>query len=208
MDLSRTLDVMAKQILNVVNLLKDIIVSPKRVFKKINNEQLSFEIYIIFLLGAVLPFIKTFFIKKVQFTFFESDIFDAVFSLIGNPKITWVLHYISFFLYVLVIGAFCKLLFAQAKIGKLLLCLMIISGIGILLQIAFIIFRLFLPIDWYLFFNYFTFFWCSFLAIMAIKYSQNKSLGVSILLFILPALPFILIFGSAGIFPSIAWLTF
>jgi hypothetical protein len=193
-------------ILNIGVLFKDIIVSPRRAFARINSEKFNFDVGVVFFLGSVPPLIKSFSVDSAQFTFFNDSNIDAFISLINNPKIVWLLHYLSFFAYISVTGFLCRVFFPAPRIKKLLFSFMAISGAGMLMQIGFIFLRLFLPEHLHLYYGYLTFFWCSFLAVMAIKQSQNGSLKRAVIVFVLTTIPFLFVFGSGGIFPSIAWL--
>lgn len=187
-------------------LFRDIIFSPRDVFKRIKSGAFLYEAVVLFIAGSIAPFFKTSLLTETRFTFFENDMLNEALSLLCAPKIAWVLHYISFFLFLLAIWILCKL-FTQPKIRSLFLCLMVISGIGIFMQVVVFAFRLIFSDSLNLVFNYLAFAWCIILSVMAIKYSQNVSLGRSTILFILPAVPVIFIFGYAGILPYLAWLT-
>ena len=194
-------------LIDTIGLFKDLVVSPRKAFNTITREEANFEVCIIFCLGSIPPLIKTLFIDSVRIVFFDSSTLDAILNMINNPQIVWALHFCSFFAYVILIGFLCRIFLGESRTKRLLLCFMAISGVGIIMQIGFIFLRFIMPADFYIYYSYLAFLWCCFLAVMAIRYSQNSSIKASVLLFLLPSMPFLIIFGSGGLFPSLAWLT-
>ena len=187
-------------------LLRDIVVCPIDLIKKVNKGQLSYEVIFVFVLGAIMTFSKTFYMNKLNITFFEDPKTNKLLSLLSIPQVKWVFGYICFFLFVLSISGLSKLFISEAKLKMLFLSLMSISGIGVIMQVAFFALSLVFSRDMNLILSYVVFLWCVVLAILAIRHSQNLSLVKAIPLFAIPAVVFIFIGGFSAVVPYLAWL--
>jgi len=195
-----------RQTIIVIQLLKDIVIRPRRLFEQISNGKLSREVYITFGLGAFITFSKTFALKQHEINFFNNYHLNQILSLLSNPQIKWVLLYIFYFLFLFLIFSLCKFFFKQAKWKPLLLSLMSISGIGVISQILFFLFNFIFPKNLSAILSYLIFLWVAFLSVWAIKYSQNLPVTKSIILFLISALPIIFIIRLVGISPYLAWI--
>lgn len=197
---------MPNKILSMLNLLKDIIVAPKRVFQKINENQLSFEVYIVFSIGAFVTFLKTLRLESQRIHVFETEKINEALSLLSVPQIKWVFTYIGFFLFIFMLFIFSRILFKRASIKSLFLCIMSISGIGLLLQAVFFLFHYVLPSNINFFLTHIAFAWVVLISLLAIKYSQDISIAKSLVLFVIAGLPTIFFAGLPGISPYLSWL--
>jgi len=197
---------MFKKILSVVNLLRDIIVSPIKVFERINKDQLSFEVYIIFLLGALVTFLRTLRLEGQSIHFFETERINKVLSFLAVPQIKWGFTYITFFLFILILYLFSKIFLKRIRPKPLFLCLMSISGVGLIMQALFFVFHYIFSQNVNFFLTYIAFAWVVILSLLAIKCSQEISIGKSLFLFVIAGLPTIFIAGLTGISPYLAWM--
>lgn len=189
-------------------MLKNMIFHPMNVYETINREQ-DYEVivYVFFILSVLITFIKTFSRKRIRINFFETNMLNAFLSFLNIPQIKWILMYLSYFIFILIICFFCKLLFNKLNKKLLFISLMSISGLGVLTQIIFTVLNLILygnKIN--LIFIYIIYIWGFVLSIMAIKYSQNFSIGKSALIFFISATPISIVIGFVGVLPYFAWL--
>ena len=201
-------DALIKQALNVAKFLKNIVFDPTGVFNKLKKGQLVFETYVVFLIGASITFFKTIRLRGRSIHFFEDRSVSQILSFFAIPQVKWVFVYIIYFLFVLILSISGRIFFKRIEFRPLFLCLMSISGIGIILQAVFFVLHYIIPQNINFYLTYVAFVWVVVLSLLAIKYSQEISISKSLLLLIIAGLPIIFIAGLTGISPYLAWLNF
>jgi hypothetical protein len=194
---------------NIVYLIKETMLSPRRLFENIRDGKFTREIYISFFCGALLTFVKSLLINRKSFasTFFTNDVLNSLVVLLNNPQVYWFVGYVGYFIFILLVLAMCKLFNKQAVLKPVALAIMSLGGLGVTMQILFYVLK-FTPLhNLILFVGYLVFLWVVFLSITAIKTTQNMSYPKAIICFLIPALPAIFMAALTGIAPYLAWLT-
>jgi hypothetical protein len=192
---------------NLFNLFKNIIISPQEVFENIKEEQIQFEVYLIFFLSAIVTFLKTFKLEGQRINFFETKDTNEILAFLSIPIIKWVSVYIIFFFFILLIYWLSNFFLGKVKFKHLMLCLMSVSGLGLILQAVFFVFHYILTTKTEFILSYIAFSWVAAVSFFATRYIIAASFFKSILIFIISALPILFMTGLAGISPYLAWLT-
>jgi hypothetical protein len=189
-------------------LIKDVVLSPRRMF----SHEISYEpikgIVILFLTGLLITLLKTFApAKKVSaVTFFGSSALNSVFSSLSNPQIVWLVVYAAYFIFILLILLMCKLLNGRVEAKSLVLSLISVSAIGVLLQVICYALKYIVPFNVIVVCGYAAYLWIAFVSVLAIKASQKMSAIKAVVCFILPAIPVTIFAGLPAISPYLAWL--
>jgi hypothetical protein len=194
---------------NTILLFKNIILKPKHLFINIKSDEFIKEIDIIFIFSAVVTLIKSFMVQHETFTysFYKSEFLNWAIEFLNNAQVSLFVIYLSYFIVLYIIFIFCRLFKNNIKYKNLALSFMAISAIGILMQIIFLIFSIF--ISEYILDICFKLIlvWIVYLSIMAVKLSQDLTLLQAVICFMVPALPFTLFINVLSIAPYLAWLT-
>jgi hypothetical protein len=190
-------------------LIKDVVLSPRRVF----SHEISYEptrgVVILFLTGLLITLLKTFAPAKKVFavTFFKSSTLNSAFSSLNNPQIIWLVLYAAYFMFILLTLLMCKLLNGRVQARSLVLSLISVCAIGVLLQVICYVLKFIVPLNVIVLCGYAAYIWIAFVSMMAIKASQKMSALKAAVCFILPAIPVTIFAGLPAISPYLAWLT-
>lgn len=189
------------------HLIKDVVFKPRDVFENISKGRLAKETLIVFCLGALLPFFKSFNFKSQHINFYASPWKNHLFSILSIPQVTWLVSYAAYFSFLLIVFCVCKVFSRDANFITLMVSFMAISSIGIAGQVFFYILKFILAKDFLLFGFYVLFLWAILLFLRAIKSTQKISTLKSLISILFPAIVIIGIMGLTGITPYLAWLT-
>jgi len=193
--------------METIRLIIEVVLRPTRAFENIRNGKSAREVYIVFCIGAILTFLKSFLMKKHTMTFFEDNRINAIFTLLSIPQLQWGIMYVSYFVFIGVIFFISNKLNKQAKFKNSTLVLMSISSIGCIAQPVFYIVLFVLPREVVHFANLMVCLWALFLSLLAVKTIQDVSfLRAAAWLFIV-AVPLIFLFRFPGVLPYLAWLS-
>ncbi|MBI9090008.1 MAG: hypothetical protein JEZ12_12390 [Desulfobacterium sp.] len=187
-------------------ILKNIIFSPNRIFKKIGKGEYDFAVYFLFGMSGLITFFKSFGIKTYKNNYFVNEHFNILMSFFNIPQIKWLFAFISFFLFVFFMKILCLFLLKKCKKKHLMLGLLSVSSAGILLQIVFSVLHYILSQTFIYILSYIAFIWIVCLSIMAIKNSQDTSYVKSAMIYIFSGLPVFLVIGLTGLAPFLLWL--
>lgn len=182
-----------------LELLKNIIINPSKIFKKISDYDLI--IYLFFCLSCIITLCKSFYIERNLFNFFDNEILNCILSFFNIPQVGWFIALLSFFLFIYLIGVLSNLFLKRYNKKELILCLLSISSIGIMMHVIFIVLHYFISNQTLILFRKVSFVWIIFLSIIAIKNSQKTSYMKSFFIFIISGLLPIIITGFAGFAP-------
>ena len=193
-------------VMNFLKILKDIMIAPERVFHRISSMPMKREVLTLFLVGAVFTFTKSFGAKAQRINFWADSRVNEILSFFSIPQIKWLIAYISFFLFLLIVNLFCKILFKKSKLTDLILYFMSISGAGVMLQFIFLFLPLFFSKEVTYLLSYVAFLWIVYLSVLSIKISQDTTLSKAMIIYFASALPVVVITGLPGISPFLMWI--
>ncbi len=191
---------------NSITMIKDLVLNPVKVFRKINTDKYRREAYFLFLLSALITLYKSFSIRMYKINFSTDEKINDILSFFSIPQVKWFMAILSFFLFLLLIKFLCKLILKNCNQKDLIFCYLFISGIGIILQLIFFVFQLFFSQELVYVLSYIGFFWIVFLSILAVKNSQNTSVSKSAIIYFISAIPIILLMGLPGVAPFMMWI--
>jgi hypothetical protein len=186
--------------------IRGILISPIRTLREIENKNNQTCIYVLFTTGAVITFIKSFFVDAIKNQYFDSDQLVAFFSFLNIPQIKWLIAYTSYIIFVFLVYLIVKLIHKKSDFKKLLLGIMAVSALGIILHFLFLILGRIFPAEVNFFFLYIAILWGIVLTALSIQISQNISPIKSWMYLIATSLPIVFISGITGILPYYAWL--
>jgi len=188
-------------------LAKDMILHPRSVFEKIKEGDFKREALVVFGLGALISFLKSFLVRREQsLSFFVDERLNQLFSILHIPQVRWFVLYVVYLGFLLGVFAMCRCFNKEANLKSLALAFMATSIIGVLCQI------IFYPISWSLpskapfFLNYIVLLWCIWLSFQALRVTQNLSFSHALVSYLIPAIVVIVVIGLPGLSPSLAWL--
>ncbi|MBL0716934.1 MAG: YIP1 family protein [Desulfosarcina sp.] len=194
-----------KIIIDFLELFKNIILHPAKVFQNMRKDEYAFIVYFLFLTSCLITFLKSFSKKKYNNNFFANQDINEIIFFFNIPQIQWVITLLSFVLFIFLIGNFCNFFLKRYNKKDLILCLLSISSVGILLHITFFVLHIFLSQQSIYMLGHIAFVWIICLSIIAIKNSQNTSYTKSIIIFILSGVPAVFIIGLSGLAPYSLW---
>ena len=186
---------------------RDIFLQPGDVFRKVRNGELQKEIFILFSIAALIPLLKTFYLKRQFLNFFPDERLNQLLSTLSIPQVKWFVTYLAYFIMICFIFCICRLLGKSEKIKLLMLALMSISGVGIVAQIVFYPLQFVLPTKVMFIGSYCVYLWVFALSVKAIQVTQDLSLSKAVVSLLPPAIVFAVICGMAAVSPYLAWLT-
>ena len=172
----------------------------------IKKGKLMNETLLVFCLGALITFIKSFFQEGQLVNFFEDDRINNILGMLSIPQVLWIISYASYFIFIFVMLIICRLFNKKIESKHLALAIMSLSGLGVVMQILFYAFKFILPQEYLIIGSNLIYLWVVILSIWAIKATQNLSFFKSIICFVIPALPFIFWVYLAGMAPYLMWL--
>ncbi len=188
------------------SLLKGIIARPAKNFKKIEIIEHEYYVYYIFLLSALIAFIKSFQRKGQTINFFPNDLANNIMSFLGNPQVQWFVSFLCYILLISMTSLLCSKWLKRYDKRSLKLCFLSISVIGIFLQVLFFTFSRFSTQEVVHVLRLGSFFWIITLSVAAIKNSQDASWFKSIIIYMFSAIPIVLVVGLTGIAPFLLFL--
>lgn len=193
--------------LSSVYLVKDIILQPSAVFKKMKIGNIQREVLIVFGVAALIPLLKSFSISRRWINFFADERLNQLFSTLSIPQFKWLISYITYFTMICFVFGFCRLLGRAESLKSLMLAFMSISGVGIVSQVLFYPVQFVLPKNVISIGSYFVYLWVIGLSIKAIQVTQSFSFAKALASLLPPAIIFAVISGMAVVSPYLAWLT-
>lgn len=128
-----------KIIVDSLELFKSIILNPAEIFQKIKKGEHDLSIYFLFLASCLIPLFKSFSIKSYRNNFFPNQNFNEILSFFNIPQIQCIVTFLSFILFIFLMGMFCKLFLKRDNKKDLTVCFLSIGSAGILLQLLFFI---------------------------------------------------------------------
>ncbi len=195
-----------KIVRNSLIIVKDLIISPRKAFCTAVSKKFKKEIFLLFLLGTIFPIYKAFNRKSYAVNFWEDDRINHFFTLLGTPRITLIVAYLSFFIFLFLLVIFCKFFFKNKSQKDLIFYMLSINGIGVFLQIIFYYLDLILSYQLVFVFSYIVFIWVLLLSVLAIKVGQNTNFLKAMAIYLISALPVYIIAGLPGLLPSLIWI--
>lgn len=193
--------------MTVAILTKNLILSPGKSFLNILDGKYRREILYLFFLSALITFVKSFYSHKNIINFFDSELLNLFFTFLSIPQVIWALSFGSFFLFIYTISIFSRIVRTEKiEFKSLAFIFMSFSTYGILLHIVFALGRFFLPQNIDKYGNLFVFLGFTILSSYALKKTFNLPLVKSVLLFLIPAIPFIFFMDVTGVFPFVMWM--
>jgi hypothetical protein len=193
--------------INMAYLLINIIVSPKKVFIKVKENQLFKEIYIIFGISACVVFIKAFKAKHVFVTLFNSEYLNAMMTIFNKPIVISVMIYLMGFLFAAILFVVLKMSSKMANFKQYLLSLMSVSAFGLIMQFVFMLLNNKLSEKIIFIGSYVVYMWAIGLSLLAIKSILDISIAKLVFNFCVISIFFIFIIGLQVITPYLLWLT-
>ena len=193
-------------LLNTIKLLILIIIAPLNVFEKIKDRTISKEVFIVFLMAAVICFLRTFSLNGSPINFYEDGRLNNILSILNIPRITWIMNYIFYFFFILSVFLFFKLAFRTPKFDILIISLMSVSGLGVVSHVLFFIIGSSMPSSVMQVLGYLVYLWCITLTLFAIKTSQSTSHLKAFVVFLIAGAPIIFIGSLTSLAPYLAWI--
>lgn len=187
--------------------VRDIILRPVNIFRKIENGDIQNEVFLVFAVSCLVTLFKSFLTRRNVFNFFADERLNQIVSIFSANQIRWLVIYIAYFAMIYSVFVICRLFGREQSLKPLMLALMSISGVGIVSQVFFYPLHLVLPKNIILIGSYVVYLWVTGLSIRAIQMTQGLSFLKAIASFLPPAIIFITICGMAVISPYLAWLT-
>lgn len=199
---------MTKVLFSSLYLVRDVFIHPQAVFEKINNNKIHREVYVVFLIGGVISFLKTFLRTGTKVNFFVDNKFNELFTFLSIPRMSWLIWYTGFFVFIFFLLLACKIINGKVQRKSLTLSLLAISGLGIVFHFLFFPLQLIFREDIIFIFVYLTYLWASVLTVKAISTTQGIAIWKSIICFFIPAVPLTLTALLMVMFPYLAFLTY
>jgi len=187
-------------------IIRDLIISPEEVFCSVTSKRFKKEIIFLFFLGAISPIFKSFNRESYSVNFWMDDKINHFLSLIGTPRITLIVAYLSFCLFLILLIIFCRIFLKNNNQKDLVFYLLSMNGLGVLVQILFYCFDLVLYRPLIFCLSYVAFIWIVTLSILAIKKGQNTGFLKAATIYFISAFPVYLIAGLPGLLPSFIWI--
>jgi hypothetical protein len=191
---------------NISKILKGLIIAPNKMFLSLNSLSLKGEVLFLFIIGALLTFLKSFNDKVLPINFWADNRANQILSFFSIPQVKWFIAYMCFFLFLLLLKIFCRIILKKCNRRDLFYFFMAISGAGIMLQLLFWFLASILPKEINYLLSYFAFLWIFFLSLIAIVKSQNTTFPKAIIIYLISALPVVIITGLPGVSPFLMWL--
>jgi hypothetical protein len=186
-------------------LIRGLAIAPDKTTKEIIKNNYVRESFVLFLSGAILTFLKSFYYRKENWNFFANENYNKIFTFLSIPQIQWLITYLIYFLFIYLIYLMNKLFNKNARFKPLAISLMSLSGLGCILQILFYILSFIFPKELIHYISYIILIWFFLLSLISIKNSQGIFISRSIACFVAAAVPCIIIAGFPGVFPYLAW---
>lgn len=193
-------------LLSLICLVRAVIFQPGNVFRQVKKGELQREVLTIFCIAALIPLMKSFYLRRQFLNFFADERLNQLFSALSIPQIKWFVTYLAYFAMICLAYGICRLFRKVDSIRALLLAFMSISSIGIVSQIFFYLVNFVLPKNVMFIGSYCIYFWIAGLSIMAIQITQGLSFSKALTSFLPPAIFFTIICGMAAVSPYLAWL--
>ena len=184
-------------------LLNGLICAPNKVFMEIKNGSFYKEVKLIFAIGMLVTFWKTFLINTATGPMFFNEILYDLLTFLNIPQTRWCFMYLLYFLFI-----YCLFKYFTKGITfkPFALTLMSISGIGTVMQALFYFLSFILPKFALTIAAYAILLWVIMLSLLAVKSFLKASLRKIALYFFLIALPFVFFSGFVVLAPYLAWL--
>ncbi len=198
---------MKEHLTKSLNISMLLVMHPRECFSKITNENNAFLITVLFAISCMIPLVKSLFEPdKYKNNFFQNQNLNELISFFNIPQIRWLLALAGFFLFLFLANYFGKIFTKKYNKQSLLYCLLAISIVGILSHAIFYIGSFFLPPYVLIQVRMVIFTWVIFLSISGIKNSQDISYKAAICIFVISALPSIILIGLPGFSPYLLFL--
>ena len=189
-------------------LLKSLLISPWEVFNRNLAKESKIEILCLFFLGAIFTLLRSFSFKNYRVNFYESSIINSILTVVTSSQFQWFLAYACYFLFLFLAQKVCMLMLKKCNQKGLFFNLLSISGLGIIVQILFMLLYFVVPMRALYYICYFVVFWFICLSIIAIKQSQGSTYSRAIMIFVFSASPVFLLYHLPGIFPYLMWIVY
>jgi len=132
----------------IISYYKGLIFSPSKFFSEILFEgKYKKETIIVFMLGVIITFAKTFYLKELQpMNYYDSKFINDLLTFLGLPRISWLLGYILYFsfLYMLYKCYACKFK-NKLTFNKVFFPIISINGIALFFHLLLFPFNAVLP---------------------------------------------------------------
>ncbi len=189
-----------------INLIQNTILSPNEFFKKKFSDEVRLNILVLFGIGFLVTFIKSFYIKKNLFNYYSDETLNSFFSFLAIPQIKWLSVYFFFFIFLLLLRLFCRIYTKGCNMKDIIFNFLAIGCLCIFLQVFFFILSFLMSKQALFLSSYIALIWIIYLSVIAIKWSQKISGLKATLVYISSALPIFLLVGFAGLAPNLIWL--
>ena len=190
-----------------VSLLWGVIVHPVTVFKEIRQGKYLTETLILFVLGVLITFLKSFLARGRAMSFFADEHLNQFFSILSLPQIQWLLIHVMYFVFLLGILGLCRLFNRVGSTRSLVFAFMAISAVGVVGQVLFSAIQFVVPQDWLVWGEKFLYLYVISLSLQAIRVTQDLSFPQAFVSFFSPAVVLVALMGLTTIAPYLAWLT-
>lgn len=190
----------------LLKLMKGIVISPICTLRDVENKNYQNCIYVLFATGAVITFIKSFFVETINNQYFDTDQLVAFFSFLNIPQVKWLFAYTVYIVFILLVHLIVKVIYKKDEFKKLFLSIMAVSGLGVNLHFLFFVSGYLFPAEVNFYLLYVAILWGIVLSALSIQISQNISPIKSWIYLIATSLPIVFISGFTGILPYYAWL--
>jgi len=188
-------------------LIREMALRPNSVFEKIKRGGFLKETVIVFVIGALIPLVKSFFIRKQSITFFADEWINQLLSTLNIPQLSWAISYIGYFGFLFCVYGICRLFNKKSNLRAFTLAFMGISAIGIVGQVFFYVLQFILSKSLLLFGGYVLYLWVVWLSLQAIRVTQGFSFLKTLVAFFSPFIVIVAIMGLTAICPYLVWLT-
>lgn len=191
-------------IIKIVSFLKELLISPSLLFKKINEGMYKREIVLFFIVGFLITFVKSFYQERTYIDLF-SELLNKFLSFLGIPLVSLILIYMCHFLYIFILYKLCKRISKKNIDYKVLFYqILSLSSIGVIFQLLFLLASTVISYDLQRIIAMGLMLWVIFLTLKAIHIEFGLPYSKAFLCFIISSIVFICIVGPPAIMPSFA----